>query len=187
MKIIKRASDNTVLFAGDDLTLDITGCGGAGWLHRGITTNNAVIEAVDALPDEFEPGQWTYAGGFWTPSSLVADKQLSARKSAKLAELQTAYEAANYADIDHASKTWKADQVAQQLLVAVLAPGSVPPGMYWRDITETQNAMTFSDLQALARAILDRGLLLDSNLDTKKAAVEAVTTAEEVNAITWGD
>lgn len=110
---------------------------------------------------------------------------LAEAKTVKLAELQAAYETANYADIDHAAKTWKADKAAQQLLAAVLSPGSVPPGMYWRDITETQNAMTFADLQALARAILDRGLLLDSNLDTKKAAVEAATTAEEVNAITW--
>jgi Domain of unknown function (DUF4376) len=110
---------------------------------------------------------------------------LAEAKTAKLTELQTAYETANYADIDHAGKSWKADKDAQQLLAAVLSPGSVPPGMYWRDITETQNAMTFADLQALARAILDRGLLLDSNLDTKKAAVEAATTIEEVNAITW--
>lgn len=110
---------------------------------------------------------------------------LADAKTAKLAELQAAYEAANYADIEHASKTWKADRDSQQLLATVLSVGSVPPGMYWRDVTETQNPMTYSDLQALAAAILERGLLLDSNLDTKKAAVEAATTIGEVNAITW--
>lgn len=106
-------------------------------------------------------------------------------KTAKLAELKAAYEAANYADIDHASKTWQADRDSQQLLAAVLSVGGAPPGMYWRDITETNNTMTYSDLQALAAAIRDRGLLLDTNLYTKKAAVEAATTIEEVNAITW--
>lgn len=110
---------------------------------------------------------------------------LADAKTAKLAELQAAYETANYADIDHAGKTWKADQAAQQLLAAVLSVGSAPPGMYWRDITEANNTVTYSDLQALAAAIRDRGLLLDTNLYTKKAAVEAATTIEEVNSITW--
>ncbi|MCB1949128.1 DUF4376 domain-containing protein [Nitrosomonas sp.] len=110
---------------------------------------------------------------------------LAETKAAKLVELKAAYDAANYADIDHNSKTWKADKEAQELLAAVLSVGSVPGGMYWRDITETQNAMTFADLQALAAAILARGLTLDSNLDTKKAAVAAATTVSEVDAITW--
>lgn len=110
---------------------------------------------------------------------------LAGAKTAKIDELKAAYAAANYADIDNAAKTWKADRDSQQLLATVLSVGSVPPGMYWRDSTETQNPMTYSDLQALAAAILDRGLLLDSNLDTKKSAVEAATTIEEVNAITW--
>ena len=108
-----------------------------------------------------------------------------AAKEAKLAEMKVAYETATYADIEHAGKTWKADRDSQQLLAAVLSVGSVPEGMYWRDTTETQNPMSFSDLQALAGAILVRGLLVDSNLAAKKAAVEAATTIEEIDAIVW--
>lgn len=110
---------------------------------------------------------------------------LAEAKAAKLLELKAAYDAANYANIVHNSKTWKADKESQELLAAVLSVGSVPPGMYWRDITETQNPMSFSDLQALAGAILARGLTLDSNMDTKKAAAAAATTVEEVDAIVW--
>lgn len=110
---------------------------------------------------------------------------LTDAKAEKIIELTSVYEAATYANIEHASKTWKADRDSQQLLAAVLSVGSVPESMYWRDVTESQNPMSFSDLQALAGAILVRGLLVDSNLAAKKAAVEAATTLAEVDAITW--
>ena len=110
---------------------------------------------------------------------------LSESKAAKLVELKAAYDAANYADIEHNSKIWRADQATQQLLSSVLSVGSVPAGMYWRDVTETQNPVAFADLQALAGAILARGLTLGSNLDTKKAAVAAATSVSEIDAINW--
>jgi hypothetical protein len=108
-------------------------------------------------------------------------------KAAKIAELKSEFDAGNYADIDHDNKTWRADKESQQLLSDVLAPGSVPAGMYWRDAAETQHAMTFADLQALGRAMLDRGLVLDNKFETKKTAVIAAESVESVNAITWED
>lgn len=108
-------------------------------------------------------------------------------KVAKINELKAAFDAENHADIDHDNKTWRADKASQQLLSDVLAPGSVPVGMYWRDAAETQHAMTFADLQALGRAMLDRGLILDNKFETKKAAVIAAQSIESVNAITWED
>lgn len=108
-----------------------------------------------------------------------------ASKTAKIVELKTAFDAENYADIVHNSITWRADKDSQKLLAEVLAPGSVPEGMYWRDSSETQHPMTFADLQALGRAMLDRGLLLDSKFETKKALVIAAQTIEEVNLINW--
>lgn len=114
--------------------------------------------------------------------ALLADT-----KADKVAELKAEFDTENYADISHDNKTWRADKASQQLLSDVLAPGSVPVGMYWRDAAETQHAMTFADLQALGRAMLDRGLILDNKFETKKAAVIAAETTEAVNAITWGD
>lgn len=108
-------------------------------------------------------------------------------KAAKIAELKTAFDAENYADIEYDNKTWRADKASQQLLSDVLAPGSVPVGMYWRDAAETQHAMTFADLQSLGRAMLDRGLILDNKFETKKAGVIAAQSIEAVNAITWED
>lgn len=146
-------------------------------------------ERIDGLMPAVTLGKMQRSG-----SSLVTLQDFTAQhsaavleeaKTAKLEELKAAYDAANYADIDYNSKTWHADQGTQQLLAAVLSVGSVPQGMYWRDVAETQNAMTFADLQALAAAILTRGLSLDLNLTTKKAAVDAATSIAEVDAITW--
>ena len=47
--------------------------------------------------------------------------------------------------------------------------------------------MTFAELQALGRAMLDRGLILDNKFETKKAAVIAAQSIEAVNAIVWED
>ena len=112
---------------------------------------------------------------------------LSDAKSTKIAELKAAFDAENFADISHDAKIWRADKESQQLLSDVLAPGSVPLGMYWRDTAETQHAMTFADLQALGRAMLDRGLILDNKFETKKSAVIAAESVAVVNAITWED
>lgn len=110
---------------------------------------------------------------------------LADAKTAKIAELKAAFDAENYADIEHNSIIWRSDKDSQKLLAEVLTPGSVPEGMYWRDADEIQHAMAFTDLQALGRAILDRGLLLDSKFETKRALVIAAQTIEEVNSINW--
>ena len=57
--------------------------------------------------------------------------------------------------------------------------------MYWRDAAGTEHAMTFAQLEALGRAILERGLTADANLKTKRAAVEAAGTVEDVDAVVW--
>ena len=74
---------------------------------------------------------------------------------------------------------------ARELLAQVLAPGSVRENAYWRDAGNVKRTMTYADLQALGRAISDRGYDADENLETKKAAVNAASTAEEIDAVTW--
>ena len=185
MKIIKALSDGTVLFAGTNLFLDQNGCGGIGWRSRVVDTSIATIEPVNSLPAGFIPGGWIYVDGVWTSNSLGADLITDDNRTKKLAGLQSAATAAVYADITHAGQTWRADKESRDLLADVLSAGSVPAEMYWRDAAGTPHAMTYADLQALARAILDRGLLIDANLITKSAAANAATTAAEIDAVAW--
>uniref|UniRef100_UPI002611BA31 DUF4376 domain-containing protein n=1 Tax=uncultured Paraglaciecola sp. TaxID=1765024 RepID=UPI002611BA31 len=103
----------------------------------------------------------------------------------KILELQAAYAAEIYANIDYDSKTWVADELAQDTLAKVLSPGSVPAGQHWRDVTETSHTVTHSYLEGLALAMLTRNTPAEANLNTKITSVNAATTEAEVNAITY--
>ena len=64
MKIVKRISDNAVLFTGDDLTLEnyVTG---AGWSAKTFTPDIVALEDAE-LPDSYVGGgAWAY-DGVWT-------------------------------------------------------------------------------------------------------------------------
>lgn len=110
---------------------------------------------------------------------------IDSTKEAKKRELMAAYETAITAPVVHNSITWTADREAQSLLVSCLSSGSVPPGMYWRDVNKTPHSMTYADLQALAGAMITRGLVADTNLQTKLANVDAAETMQDIDQIVW--
>lgn len=110
---------------------------------------------------------------------------LGVARARKIVELKGGYVAEVYSPIDHDGNTWGADPDSRTLLAQVLAVGSVPEGMYWRDHYQTPVAMTYTDLQALGRAILDRGLMADQNLMTKTVLANAATSIEEIDAVNW--
>ncbi|MCP5246079.1 MAG: hypothetical protein H6937_09055 [Burkholderiales bacterium] len=146
-------------------------------------------EQTDGPLPAIEIGKMTRVNGQLVTNNGYLPAHLSAvlqvMKSAKVESLKASYEAEIYANIVHAGKTWSADKKAQEILAQVLAVGSVPVGMYWRDVTQTQNPMSYSGLQSFAGAILARGLTADSNLDTKISEVNAATTFAEVDLISW--
>lgn len=82
MNIIKRKSDNVVIFKGDDLVLDKNGCRGKGWEYKADSADDLVMERVDELPEGFVAGMWEYSSGLWaetTASIKLKDIELSAR------------------------------------------------------------------------------------------------------------
>lgn len=186
IKIIKRWADNVVLFVGNDLVLDEAGLRGAGWtLRSDIDPNDLVLDEAEEIPEGFVGGGWAYANGVWTINTVGEQAILPTKRAEKIAELQAIGLALVYSDITHAGQTWKTDPDSRALLAQTLAVGSVPEDMYWRDTSGTPHTMTYFELQALARAIFDRGFAADKNMEMKKVAVAAATTAEEIDAITW--
>lgn len=185
MKIIKRQSNNVVIFAGDDLALDQGGCRGAGWAFRAIDPNELTLETVESIPEQFVGGGWSYSDGVWTSNAIADQVILPAKRAEKMAQFTAQATAANFANIDYLGHTWRADSASQGLLAQVLAIGSVPEGMYWRDSSGVPQPVNYADLQGLGAAILARGLGADENLMTKTAAVNAATTAAEIDAIDW--
>lgn len=117
--------------------------------------------------------------------SLLVAEQLESARQSKIKELKMLYDADVFSSIDYGGKTYYADAKSQELLSQILSVGSVPTGMYWRDITGAANPMTYPSLQSLASEILTRGLAADTNLAEKIAAVNAATTLTDVNNVTW--
>lgn len=83
IKIIKRKSDNVVLYANDDLELTANGVTGTNFRAKRITTANAIIEEVASLPDDwcglwytYSNGGWAYAAyGIETKADLLSKKE----------------------------------------------------------------------------------------------------------------
>ena len=143
-------------------------------------------ERVDGALPAVTLGKMQRTGNQLVELNDYLPSYISAAKEAKEQELKMAYETAVTAPITHNSIVWAAGRDDQSLLVSCLVAGSVPPGMYWRDLNKTPHAMTYTDLQALAGAMIARGFAADENLQDKIAAVTAASTVAAVNAIVWG-
>lgn len=70
MKIIKNLSDAVVVFAGAALTLADSGASNGDWTAPTVTPDNAVLVDVEALPNDFVGGHYTYAGGVFTRTQV---------------------------------------------------------------------------------------------------------------------
>ncbi|MDC8446464.1 MAG: DUF4376 domain-containing protein [Nitrosomonas sp.] len=143
-------------------------------------------ERIDGpLPQNIKLGKMQRVGDALVESDEYLPAHIDEARTIKRQSLKAVYESAITQPIEHNDITWAAGKDDQSLLATVLAVGSVPPEMYWRDINQVPHAMSYTDLQALAGAILSRALLADSNLMTKLDAVDAAETIEAINAIEW--
>lgn len=64
MKIIKRKKDNVVVYAGDDLAITSDGVKGDNFVDNRTTTENAVLEMVNNLPEFYQGGCFAYDGSW---------------------------------------------------------------------------------------------------------------------------
>lgn len=90
MNIIKRKSDNVVIFKGDDLALTEAGCRGKGWEFNKMPFGDLILEKVDDLPAGFVPGLCTYSDGVWgktTEATDIAIRDLNAYVKQALMEV----------------------------------------------------------------------------------------------------
>jgi hypothetical protein len=62
---------------------------------------------------------------------------------------------------------------------------STPVGFYWVSADNTRVPFVYADLQGLASAIFDQGVVAFQNLQDKKSAVNAATTEAAVSAVVW--
>lgn len=72
MQIIRRLSDNLVMYAGADLSQDEIVNLGDGWCDERVAPGIAEVVTVGELPAGFIPDCWTFDGAAW---SVVAERQ----------------------------------------------------------------------------------------------------------------
>jgi len=185
LKIIKRTDQsNLVVFAGVNLTLVGQVVTGNGWTYTAPVNWVMVLEEA-ILPEGYVSGGWTYTNGVWAINATGSAAFLPGLRKAKIESLTAASLEAEYEDISYDSLMWASDDSARYLLTQALAVGSVPVGMYWRDVEGVPHDVTYSYLQGLALKMAERALAIDEQLTSKMALVEAATTAAAIRAIVW--
>ncbi len=161
-----------------------------GW-HETMTQAAQSVLAADLLT--LTKSQWDnrlntpfVSGGMLVAAPApTAAQLLAAAKTAQLATLASAYNAAIQQPVSYMSTTFQADSASQQTLTRCLVAGSVPAGFYWLDANNAQVPMTFAQLQGLASAMLVQGQAAFTRLQTRKASVNGATTVSAVQAVVW--
>lgn len=72
VQIIRRKSDNIVLYAGADLSIGEIAALGVGWCDTRVSTATCDVYTVASLPAGYIDECWTYIGGVW---AVVSSKQ----------------------------------------------------------------------------------------------------------------
>ena len=108
--------------------------------------------------------------------------------------LRAAYQAVisqnvNFTTVAGVTNSYQTTQLSIASLNLVIAgcssSESVPSDFYWVAADNTRVPFTYTDLRGLSSAILSQQWTAFQNLQTKKAAVNAATTIEEVRSITF--
>lgn len=119
---------------------------------------------------------------------------LSMVKQRKIGELASGYRTAVNAGISFKTaagveKQFQADaasrQTLQDMLAAFTPGGSVPAGFYWKSSDNTAVPFTLADLQALAKALGERGWSDFQKLQDLKALVSNAAAPDAVDALSW--
>ena len=121
MKIIKRNTDNIVLYAGDSLTLDTRATNGEWQDLNANSTTHTLIDSVN-LPADFTGGYYTYIAGVWalTASGQAAvDAILSTLKTAKNLQINEWRATANQTYFTHMGKQVACDELSRSDIDAV--------------------------------------------------------------------
>lgn len=199
MNIITQNSDNVVLFAEPNITIDSNGIYGDGWVYNGLTSSTALLTSGVTLPVGFLLGAWSYLNGTWAITNTVAvnafvAKNLQAAQSAQVQILTNAYQTAitqpvSFTSASGVTKLFQADPQSVYNLQGILASytpaGSTPSGFYWVAADNTLVPMVLSDLQGMAKLMGAQGWAQFQHLQTLKSKVLAATTISAVEAITF--
>lgn len=134
-------------------------------------------------PDEVIAYSWTYDGAAFSPPP---GPTLAEAKAAKTADIERDRDAACVADVTAHGRPWQADTRSQALLgqAITLASAGLPLPPVWRDADNNDMAIAgLADLLAIAGAIAAQVQVAYATGWTRKAALAAAETIEDVGAV----
>ena len=112
-------------------------------------------------------------------------------KTAKIEELEAAYNAAISADVTYNAVVFQSGDTTRQNLSEAVAnyvasANTLPDPFTWRAKDNSDVAFTTTDIKALAALVGTQKTTAIYNLQTKKDATTAASTIAAVNTISWG-
>lgn len=113
------------------------------------------------------------------------DALLDERKAAKKRQIEAVRDAVCVQPVHALGRTWQADKRSQELLASAvtIAQAGGPLPAVWRDAENNDMPVTsLADLLAIAGAIAEQTQAAYSDSWARKAAVDAATTLDEVDA-----
>jgi hypothetical protein len=165
-------------------------------------SDETIYSGIYIVPEDFNPYIQVPSGGMLGGTSQEAVDEttvlnasveiirskinLSAAKSAKQKVINTEREAQLVMDVSVHDRQWQADVSSQALLgqAITLASAGLPLPSVWRDVDNNDMQITsLADLLAIAGAIAVQTEAAYATSWARKAALEAATTIEEVEAV----
>lgn len=129
-----------------------------------------------------------YAEALASGTALPYVRPVAEAKLSKLAEIEAARDAAVAANATALGYQWQADDRSVKLLNGAITLGAqgAPLPAVWRTADNVNMPVTsLGDLLAIAAAIAEQTQTAYAVSWSRKAAVEAATTVQQVEAITW--
>ena len=194
MKIIKRNSDNIVIYAGDTLTLDTKASNGEWQDLNANTTTHTLLEG-GTLPADFMGGQYTHIAGVWaytTAGQAAADAVLATLKTAKNLQINLWRAVANQTYFTHLGKQVACDELSRSDIDAVAGSislsGVFPAGFpgAWKAMDNSYIMLPdVAAFKAMYTSMTTQGTVNFGKSQTLKTQLAAATTAAQVNALVW--
>jgi len=129
-----------------------------------------------------------WGGKAWVAHKPSAAEQLAQAQTAKLAELQAAYQAALEAGVQYQGATFDSDDRSQselaKVLIAIANGWMLPTGFAWIDAANNPHPVPDAAwLQGLAQVLADHKAACFARLQKAKAAVRAAKTQAAVQKV----
>ena len=183
MNIIRRKSDNIVLYAANDLYLVESECRGNGWVDATNTNANCELLTVDEIPNNFKGGSFIY-DGTWT---LIDNDLLNKLKEDKQVEIRDAFELESDLPVDAEGYTWNGGLNSAFIingLAEVIGFRSKAQGTI-HDKTNRPRTMNATTMKNVAANIEEAYQVKFVKKQSLLVQIEEATTTSEVEAIKW--